>query len=1758
IKPFANKTIAPTLRLSDPYRAGHTEVIFKDYLSQKLEAEGKESAPLLSQVTVSGKARVTAMARAISMAKNLGADFSGFSGTVSAVTEMAASYYGTKVEHYRQLPGVSEEFAAREQAGKEIFMSRLLEPAPQTALMEHDTYDNALGSIITGIKDQGVDVRRHQIILDGQGSIDEAGLTAQMQQFLQLGYTVIVKDQGILWEIQKMIEEDGTEKISRQTRSTSVTYERDDDGNKKLDENGKAVIQFQGVDKYLEEELGENEKVVFFYNLSACRGTDVSFASVEREVQHLQDRIVGIVDVHALVDSRTTAYDFEQLIKRDRGLKMYVLNEKTQKFEWQYMYYQLDNNYNRVLDPATNAPCLIGGENRNIEQNKYESVYNPLQVHFMGKINSERGPPQTQDWFNKEAVYTLFEKNAETQTKNMMYNGLAEIYDSVTVNFLEGLRNSARIKPEADIINELIEDFQNQSGIDTNIILQSSAQSGEEALQKKIDNIIKFLEDFANNSPKFSAFSYANRQAMLDQISARPKLELKDKLEPPQHAVTPIAMAKNLNQAVRSTNLLISRDALPAVAPFSDTSAVQVQPQSWQSVEEKLQSLADEVQSKAPKDTGAQAKVVSEQLRTSFEKRGFLTGNTVSISGAIFINALTALSRAPVEVQNQVEALAKELPLLRAIDLPDDILQKLIAVLFTLVDDDLVSLNLNSPATADKLINTLHVKQTLSGSIDMGHLNLDLIRQIQHSDDSLLLAKSVLNVIDANKHPDVSSIINNAVQIKEANAEAIKTIESRRDYLNAQNQKMNYTLKTDAAGNILSKNAQKGMLGVNEFLLKRAQNRLQNLQHFQNTLSTTIAQAESIMSDLGDIQLDDAPGVVFALLNPALEREKIVETDILVKVLRGTQASFKNPEAKTTVSYLTLENLLNFNTVPQAQQEIIRKELKDIQFEPIDSLIVRSWLYNISFKDLLETLAQTAKTESGPKSSLIGKFVNEYGEVVEVRGALNEARTQLILMERAGEGKQGRIISRLPLKGKADAERVNYLANELSKMLAKLSDKDLEAARGVVNMATTSIKNETIHYIGENKDGVIGFSNESSINLSEILMNDSEFGTIVFFHEAGEAFFAANPGSIPIAGISAHIYLRGCGEDVRIAIDEVIKSSQLGDFKEANDFIKAVDAKLRGQYKRKITPSEQKFIEAQFQQAKEKAEANGSVDFLREAAYGLQDRLFGEKVNVGFTEKIKVIRGKMVIARLAMPTTVVTQTPFAKEIIEGQRYEIPEGLTENEIKDIISGLEKDINKDGVISREKISAYRRLVDLSKELTSTIVAGQLKSVVSKSSNVSLEDVKQVVVRNNFSDVGNITAQLNEKGAQVKEQQVVQAISGGLTFASLEPKANIENVKQNLIKAIAEFDKLSDKAPEEQLQQAQVYGMLSEIYKAENNPADAIKVLTQAMDILNEVPVKDNELELTEMRKELLVHVRFERAVLSANAGDFAGAEKDFKEAEKFIDVVSGELDNNIGVALINQTYDSEDEFKKAMDEALVRFSKAKEKLSDDSPLKAGVYMKIASILTQRGQLNEAFNIMNEGYEHMKGLGKNISDNYRMHLAVLALTAPRNAVESPFNNTEIEDALVEYKVINKDKDTQVRITLKKTEARSLIMTRQMDLQRKEKGEVRTVKIVDHNGNVIEGIIDYNVEGRMLQLTDAKGKPVAAVSIISRPNPASVNRLVQDIRKLVPTATNLEVTLNGILAVAQGNTISDNLYKIHNPDDIHMANGIMSLVIR
>ena len=49
---------------------------------------------LLNDVTVSGEARVTTMARALKMTKDLGADFSGFSGTVSAVTKLATWFYG--------------------------------------------------------------------------------------------------------------------------------------------------------------------------------------------------------------------------------------------------------------------------------------------------------------------------------------------------------------------------------------------------------------------------------------------------------------------------------------------------------------------------------------------------------------------------------------------------------------------------------------------------------------------------------------------------------------------------------------------------------------------------------------------------------------------------------------------------------------------------------------------------------------------------------------------------------------------------------------------------------------------------------------------------------------------------------------------------------------------------------------------------------------------------------------------------------------------------------------------------------------------------------------------------------------------------------------------------------------------------------------------------------------------------------------------------------------------------------------------------------------------------------------------------------------------------------------------------------------------------------------------------------------------------------------------------------------------------------
>ncbi|MFH2146113.1 MAG: hypothetical protein ABII75_08845, partial [Candidatus Omnitrophota bacterium] len=260
------------------------------------------------------------------------------------------------------------------------------------------------------------------------------------------------------------------------------------------------------------------------------------------------------------------------------------------------------------------------------------------------------------------------------------------------------------------------------------------------------------------------------------------------------------------------------------------------------------------------------------------------------------------------------------------------------------------------------------------------------------------------------------------------------------------------------------------------------------------------------------------------------------------------------------------------------------------------------------------------------KGNLIGKILNEYGEVITgFTGIRNSQNSALLLQDT-----NGKIMAQIPIVGKVDIRQAHGMIGQLKDKMDSLSG-DKKEIGGIIKRVEAGIDN--IYLLDENNSqGIIGFGDENSIYLGSTLLADPAYGIMLLFHEAGEAFFAANPGSIPITGISAHIYLRGCGEDVRRAADTVVKNVRKENINTADKFVNEIKSQLRNDKARQMSAEEEQLIRAQY----------NTVSKPQEAAYGLQDRLFGEKVNVGFTEKIKVIRGKMVIARLAMPTTVVT------------------------------------------------------------------------------------------------------------------------------------------------------------------------------------------------------------------------------------------------------------------------------------------------------------------------------------------------------------------------------------------------------------------------------------------------------------------------------------------------------------------------------------
>ncbi|MBU1924692.1 MAG: FHA domain-containing protein, partial [Candidatus Omnitrophica bacterium] len=851
------------------------------------------------------------------------------------------------------------------------------------------------------------------------------------------------------------------------------------------------------------------------------------------------------------------------------------------------------------------------------------------------------------------------------------------------------------------------------------------------------------------------------------------------------------------------------------------------------------------------------------------------------------------------------------------------------------------------------------------------------------------------------------------------------------------------------------------------------------------------------------------------------------------------------------ISYFVGRN--NENQIQFSDGSVSRTHLK-----------IKATDWGIEIQDLgsangIKVILDASKKIQSKAGAIGGKFsVNS--ETGEVEGLSGERIGDKLVFKAFGQ--TGKIVASIGITQIKQEEKqvVNGILSGLRDFRNNndehLTDKDSPVIDEIVETLRKNIERGTVYLMDDNPI-VSAFANKDGIYFTKALFKMFEekgsewVGLIAFFHEAGEITDLSGLGS----KVANHLILRGCGKDVRIAMDEVLKSSQLGDFKEANDFIKAVDAKLRGQYKRKITPSEQKLIEAQFQQAKEKAEANGSVDFLREAAYGLQDRLFGEKMNREFTENIRIIRD----TQKAIETPFTTM-PLATEEKQEQRYEISGPLDETGIINNINQLKEDINKD---KGDKVDNYIELAEVAEKLNkakaANIFIGAM-GITDKDNNLK-EKTYNILVDNNFSNIGNITKQLakdadiRSKGIKVNEERVMGSLGIALLFAGYdhnvsEAKAESKNYLEGVLGEFGE-----DEIPQKLLQQARVCIMLGKIYKAENNKEKMMNVFEQADGILEKTAIDD---------KKLLSQMRFELGMLSAGMGDFENALKHFKAIEA-LNINTGELQYNIGIMEAQQARKEVDESKSTqlMESAKKRFGNVIRMLSKDNPFTSNAYLNIASLLTWQGKIREAFEILDDG---RKAIGENnIDDSYRMQLAVFEFLNSKSDKTGEDNvaTDTVENLLMKYGVISTEdyKDNKDKISAKANEAVSLIWTRKFEEQRRQVDKNSKISLTDASGFVKPSVSGRIVEG-FLELYDSETEEgIAAIPIDRELDRVLTGGMVERIRTRV-TDRLLKGTIESgvaqdILGKVTISALGTRLYEIYNTKDIHMASDIMAAVL-
>ncbi|MBA7511911.1 hypothetical protein ES705_03909 [subsurface metagenome] len=541
IKPAPYGVLAPQLQLSDPYFAGHTELVFKRVRGEEAYLSDTDD---IKGIRLSNLSTVTSMASAMADAINAGADFGGFSGTLSSVQDLGGLLFGIKIDT---------------SMGSEIlpfdYESRVI------SLFKAHNYDmarnQAIGQII------GRDIP-YVMFMEGATRHDDNPMSG-IRAFVESGRTVLYKCRDKSWLLYTKDRLDNPLKIRLKSSNGTIAVENFMTELARVaanpDYSATAIEKLEdlGLSRQEAETIINQNKLIFYLIAPATRAVDIQLTELKKAL----DAEGSKVECFGIIDSGTTKDFFEQLAGRDRGIR-YIIDENSK--------YKDDT----IKD----------------KDGKEQRQYHPLHV-FMVDSNVSK---IEQVHENPGAVLKkLLVPIGEKATKRACYNSIAELIDIRLAKFLSSQKDN-ETEENRKILHEVITMYQSFLTPNSDLRADGLAKDSIQALQERINRAMEFLQNFRDNDGRFKGrglykgLSKTTRDAIEAELEVFGNGNMQLHLAPTKEGLDAnrrgkVAFGPAMSNLVASINANISTDMLPetpsmagpttSVAPRTDKQDVE-------------------------------------------------------------------------------------------------------------------------------------------------------------------------------------------------------------------------------------------------------------------------------------------------------------------------------------------------------------------------------------------------------------------------------------------------------------------------------------------------------------------------------------------------------------------------------------------------------------------------------------------------------------------------------------------------------------------------------------------------------------------------------------------------------------------------------------------------------------------------------------------------------------------------------------------------------------------------------------------------------------------------------------------------------------------------------------------------------------------------------------------------------------------------------------------------------------------------------